>query len=70
MDNADAWLASLNLPTTEGERALVRQVWRAATERAAVIAEAEKVDAEDTGHEADEAYNLACDHAAAAIRAG
>jgi hypothetical protein len=47
----------------------------AASERALVIAQVvqicdnEKVNAEDTKSEGDEAYNLACDHIKAAIRA-
>ncbi len=38
-------------------------------EACAKIAEDEKVDAEYTGDESDEAYNRACDDIAAAIRA-
>jgi hypothetical protein len=42
---------------------------RAGMLRAAQIAEAEEVDAAGTGNDADAAYNLACEHIAAAIRA-
>jgi hypothetical protein len=41
---------------------------RAGMLRAAQIAEAEEVDAAGTGNDADAAYNLACEHIAAAIR--
>ena len=41
---------------------------RTGMERAAEIAESEKVDAEETGEAEDRAYNKACDHIAAAIR--
>lgn len=39
-------------------------------ERCAKIAEGEKVDAERINYTDDVAYNLACDHIAAAIRSG
>ena len=42
--------------------------FRAGTERAAKIAEDEKVSANETGQESDEAYNRACDDIARAIR--
>jgi len=42
--------------------------YAAAREDAARTAENEKVDADDTGAESDEAYNLACSHVAAVIR--
>jgi len=60
-----------------GVLALITHAENAAREqgRAQVLEEAaeaclvEQVDAADTGHEADEAYNLAVHHCAAAIRA-
>jgi hypothetical protein len=43
---------------------------QAERERAAQIALAERVDAKATGDASDAAYNLACEHIAAAIRSG
>ncbi len=54
---------------TPAQRRAFRAGIAAGLERAAKVCADEKVDAADSGMEADAAYNMACDHCAAAIRA-
>jgi hypothetical protein len=49
-------------------RSLIRAVRLQEREECAKVAEDEKVDADDTKHEGDYAYNRACEDIAAAIR--
>lgn len=67
----DDWLGGLDEleSSLDGWKRKAESTWDEALERAAVAALDEKVDADETGHDSDKAYNMALDHAAAAIRA-